>query len=94
MKGVLSLLKSRKAWVTIFGIITSLSGYAFGTPEQGYLHAGLCAILVLSIMGEDIAKHLKVDLPEDKPEGQKKDEMKAMVEELIELYVKDKGKET
>jgi len=90
MKGVISLLKSRKAWVTIFGIITSISGYAFGSPEQAYLLAGLCAILVLSIMGEDIAKHLKVDLPEDKPGGKDKDEMKAIVSELVELYMKDK----
>ena len=68
MKGILSLAKSRKFWITALGIVASLVGKQFLSAEQVYLIAGLCAVLVASIAGEDIAakKYLKVDLPEDK----------------------------
>ena len=72
MKGILSLLRSRKAWITLFGIITTLSGGKFGLPpEQLTLIAGLFAVLVIAIMGEDVAKYLKVNLPDDTKKKEK-----------------------
>ena len=67
MNGILSLLKSRKAWITIFGIIASVFGTDFGlNPNQVTVIAGLCAVLVFSIAGEDASKMIKVNLPNEK----------------------------
>lgn len=87
MKGLLSLLKSRKAWITILGLIASVTGLEAGlSTQQVYLIAGLCAVLVIAIMGEDIAKYLKVDLPEERQKADKK----ALIEEVIKEFNKPK----
>ena len=87
MKGILSLLKSRKAWITLIGVIASVAGFEAGlSQEQVYLIAGLCAILVISIMGEDIAKYLKVNLPEEQKNASKE----ALIKEVIKEFTKPK----
>lgn len=72
MSGLLSLMSSRKAWITLFGIAVSVLGIEMGiTSDQIYVVAGLCALLVMSIAGEDAASKLsriKVDLDESKSE--------------------------
>ena len=65
MHGILSLAKSRKFWITVIGIIASLVGKEFISAEQAWLIAGLCAVLVMAIAGEDISKRLEVKLPGD-----------------------------
>ena len=48
-------------------MISTVAGGKLGLSDQHvYVLAGLCACLVLSIMGEDIAKYVNVDLPEDR----------------------------
>ena len=85
MSGLLSLLKSRKVWITVIGLIATIVGVDAGlSQEQVYLIAGLCAILVLSIMGEDVAKYLKVDLPQDRQDADKK----SLIAEVVDSYIK------
>lgn len=85
MKGLLSLLKSRKVWITVIGLVATIVGIDAGlSQEQVYMIAGLCAVLVLSIMGEDVAKYLKVDLPKDRQEADKKD----LILTVIDAYTK------
>ena len=69
MKNVLSLFKSRKAWLTLMAIAATLFGGSLGlTNTQQSLVAGLFAVLVFSIMGEDVAKYIKIELPDEKKE--------------------------
>lgn len=67
MSGIFSLMKSRKAWLTFLGILVTIIGPSISlSPEQVYMIAGLLAVLVMAIMGEDVTKNLKVETDEDK----------------------------
>ena len=86
LKSILALLASRKAWVTIFGIISTVAGSKFGLNDsQVFLVAGLCAVLILSIMGEDVAKHIKITLPDEKGPRELSGRLVDTQEEGIEL---------
>jgi hypothetical protein len=92
MKALLSLMQSRKAWITLFGVIVSVTGVRIGiNPEQIYTVAGLCALLVLSIAHEDFAgkiANVKVNLEEsEKDQVAAMEKAKAVAEQIKPVVV-------
>jgi hypothetical protein len=78
MSGVLSLFKSRKFWITILGVVITLSQGAIGlTDSQVMTIAGILALLFLAIAHEDRGKILKnildgveVKIPDEEGKGE------------------------
>jgi len=73
MSGLLSLLKSRKVWITVLGILVTIFHKHINlTQQEIYVIAGLLAFLAFTIAHEDrgkilrnILKDIDVSLPEE-----------------------------
>ena len=84
MNTIKALLRSRKFVLTILTITTVLlKDYLKLSPEQIALIAGAITVLVLAIMGEDISKHIKINVPE-----KNSDQLAKLITNVSESFAK------
>lgn len=91
---VKSFLRSRKFWLTLVNVAVILGGGKLNlTPEQIALIAGSFTVLVLAIMGEDVASKIKITLPEVNASDEKNEQIVSIVTDIVTNMLKKKEDE-